>query len=159
MDIPAVRLGFAYCSLKQVLGEDFAPISFADQSLAFINRSSGKIHFCSATRDGLWIAQAKSDGTLGDGRDPESSELSARCTPQYATLCASFERDFDSATMAESRLLARGQSQPDPVDERPIHAETLDEATHPEPINPEPIRSRFARAPRPARDRSGTDTV
>lgn len=157
MDIPAIRLGFAYCSLKQALGEDFAPISFADQSLAFINRASGKTHFCSATRDGLWIAQAKSDGTLGDGRDPESSEIKIRCTPQYATLCSSFERDFDSASMAESRSMARGQSKLDPLVENLVNETPIEQVA--EPLNPEPIRERFARAPRPARDRSGTDTV
>ena len=157
MDIPAIRLGFAYCSLKSALGEDFAPISFADQSLAFINRASGNIHFCSATLDGLWIAQAKSDGTLGDGRDSDSADLSARCTPQYSKLCASFERDFGSASMAEARLLARAHAMHD------THEDDFGTLTPSEPIveqpNPEPIRTRIARAPRPIRDRSSSDIV
>jgi hypothetical protein len=103
MEINSIRLGFAYYALKQTLGENFAPISFADFSMAFLERRCGLTFFCSATRDALWIGLAEPSGTLGNGLDDHSRALKAKAEPAYLSLSQGFERDFKNATATEHR--------------------------------------------------------
>lgn len=103
MDINSIRLGFAYFALKQTLGENFSPISFADFSMAFLERRCGLTFFCSATRDALWIGLAEPSGALGTGLDEHSRAIKAKAEPAYLALSKSFERDYKNATATENR--------------------------------------------------------
>ena len=103
MDIGSVRLGFAYAALRQALGEDFAPVSFAEHSMVFVDRRRGLTHFCTATREALWVGLADATGRLGNGSDEQSLNLRARSETTYLSLARGFERELDSAMSREAR--------------------------------------------------------
>ena len=103
MDIGSVRLGFAYAALRQALGEDFAPISFAEHSLAFIDHRYGLTHFCTATREALWVSQIDSEGKVADGSDEKSLNVRARAEANYLALSRGFEKELDKAMSREAR--------------------------------------------------------
>ena len=103
MDIVSIRLGMAYTALRQALGEDFAPISFADSSMAFQDARIEATFFCSAARDALWISLADAQGGLGSGNDEMSLALRARAEPTYLALIRGFEFDLDRAMAREAK--------------------------------------------------------
>jgi hypothetical protein len=117
MDLPSTRLGFAYASLKQALGEDLAPSSFAGNSMVFVDRSTGAAFFCSAARDALWVGLADENGALGTGQDQASLALRARAEPAYLRLSSSFERDATAALAAADRAAKAAAPPSAPVGE------------------------------------------
>lgn len=108
MDISTLRLGLAHSALRQALGDEMSPISFAQGSFAFIHRQSGAQFFCCADSSALPIMSILPDGTLGDGSDQPSQEIRAASEPIYLAAWSSFARDFDRASSTEAR--ARGQA-------------------------------------------------
>jgi hypothetical protein len=110
MDISTLRLGLAHSALRQALGDEMYPISFAQGSFAFIDRQSGDHFFCCAESSSLPIMSIDPSGKLGDGSDESSKALRAHAEPIYLAALSSFARDFDRASSNEER--ARTQDEP-----------------------------------------------
>ena len=75
MDIAALRLGFAHHALRQALGAELSPISFAQGSFAFIDRSNGTRFFCSADNSALSILPLRADGALAGAEDEAAQSV------------------------------------------------------------------------------------
>lgn len=156
MDIAALRLGFAHHALRRALGDELSPISFAQGSFAFIDRSCGARFFCSADNSALSILAFRDDGALA-GADDEgalaaAAELRARAEPDYLASWGAFARDFDRANSTEARAAARSAQLPI-ASEAARSGSAPAAVVAPDPRLDEPAapaRQGRAQAPRPA---------
>lgn len=150
MDISTLRLGLAHSALRQALGDELSPISFAQGSFAFVHRQTGAQFFCCAESAALPIMAILPNGKLGDGSDESSQAMRALAEPLYLDAWSTFARDFDRASSTEARARAHADAEtlsnanatataptPSPAPAR-THAKTRPAALAPLRALPEP---------------------